>query len=400
MSIKLLPERVYDIISSSKYCVPERYCKYPQAWIHSLEECIMDTLSSHARKSNPINIIFPPIDETYRHYVYTLAYPGGKVFYVGKGLGNRIDLHELEALGRRKVSNPHKVNAIKKVWKEGGQIIKTKLAFFQTHEEAIAYEIALIFFLPDLTNISDGGEGPNITDEDRERKRRYAIENKTWIKMVQSNIGRKISEETREKKRLAGLGRRHSEETKKKLSKVRRGKKRTHVETEETKRKRVESRKGFKYSEESRKKMSESQKKREHLPHTQEAKDKIRAASLKHRHTEETRQKLSEMKSEFHNNRRASIKEIRLKYWRELRGMTQQELADISHVSRDAIWKIELGKNLPRPKTLQKLANALDIPLEQLEIKIDTDVSQLQFGFDSITQMQFDFDIEIGEENV
>ena len=30
-------------------------------------------------------------------YVYTLAYPDGKVFYVGKGSGYRIDQHEMEA---------------------------------------------------------------------------------------------------------------------------------------------------------------------------------------------------------------------------------------------------------------------------------------------------------------
>lgn len=30
-------------------------------------------------------------------YVYTLAYPDSKVFYVGKGTGKRIDDHEREA---------------------------------------------------------------------------------------------------------------------------------------------------------------------------------------------------------------------------------------------------------------------------------------------------------------
>ena len=32
------------------------------------------------------------------YYVYTLAYPDGTVFYVGKGSGNRIQHHEQEAL--------------------------------------------------------------------------------------------------------------------------------------------------------------------------------------------------------------------------------------------------------------------------------------------------------------
>lgn len=169
MAINWLPKRSYGIINSSKYRVAPALLKQPRAWTNLDWKFVMDTLPSHGRKSNHINILFPPINKTYRHYVYTLAYPNGKVFYVGKGVGNRIDAHELEALGTRKAGNPHKINAIKKVWREGGQIIKTKLAFFQTHEEAIAYEIALIFFMPDLTNISDGGEGANITDEDREK---------------------------------------------------------------------------------------------------------------------------------------------------------------------------------------------------------------------------------------
>jgi len=32
------------------------------------------------------------------HYVYTLAYPDRKIFYVGKGQRNRIDEHEQEAM--------------------------------------------------------------------------------------------------------------------------------------------------------------------------------------------------------------------------------------------------------------------------------------------------------------
>jgi hypothetical protein len=46
-----------------------------------------------------------------KYYVYTLAYPGsmdGAVFYVGKGSGNRIDLHEVAAAGKLYDANQHK----------------------------------------------------------------------------------------------------------------------------------------------------------------------------------------------------------------------------------------------------------------------------------------------------
>ena len=40
-------------------------------------------------------ILFP--QPTKKYYVYTLAYPYGEVFYVGKGIGDRLHRHEYEA---------------------------------------------------------------------------------------------------------------------------------------------------------------------------------------------------------------------------------------------------------------------------------------------------------------
>src|SRR5260370_8113110 len=96
-----------------------------------------------------------------RHYVYTYAYPDGRVFYVGKGVRDRIHRHERDALLSRNI-NPYKENVIRKILADGGRVIKAKLAYFKTHEQALASHIALIFFLnatDSLTNLTPGGDG-------------------------------------------------------------------------------------------------------------------------------------------------------------------------------------------------------------------------------------------------
>lgn len=103
-------------------------------------------------------------------YVYTLAYPDGKVFYVGKGTGNRIDDHERQArIGIRS----HKCSVIRKIWKEGGQVLRQKVAFFDTEDEAYQFEIHLIAFFggkEELTNKADGGEGGSRPGAGRPRR--------------------------------------------------------------------------------------------------------------------------------------------------------------------------------------------------------------------------------------
>jgi DNA-binding XRE family transcriptional regulator len=92
------------------------------------------------------------------YYVYTLAYPTGEVFYVGKGIRGRINLHEAEA---RKGVNSHKCNIIRKIWREGGEVIKTKVYEGLSEEEAFEYERMLIaaYGRKNLVNLTDGGEG-------------------------------------------------------------------------------------------------------------------------------------------------------------------------------------------------------------------------------------------------
>lgn len=102
-----------------------------------------------------------------KFYVYTLSYPDETPFYVGKGQfsegGDRINAHEAEARGTKRVTNPHKVRVIQKIWREGGEVLKDKVTFFESEERALFFEQWLIRILRlsgiKLTNLTDGGEG-------------------------------------------------------------------------------------------------------------------------------------------------------------------------------------------------------------------------------------------------
>ncbi len=102
-------------------------------------------------------------------YVYVYSYPDGYlssegtdlsgiVFYVGKGKGNRIIQHDSE-VKRGTRHNPYFSNTLQKIWDMGKLPERKKVAVFPTDEEAYMYEIALIFFMRGLTNLTDGGVG-------------------------------------------------------------------------------------------------------------------------------------------------------------------------------------------------------------------------------------------------
>jgi len=50
---------------------------------------------------------------------------------------------------------------------------------------------------------------------------------------------------------------------------------------------------------------------------------------------------------------------------RELRSLSQRELADKSGVDASTINRLEKGMRKPWPRTLRKLADTLDIPVEK-----------------------------------
>lgn len=96
-----------------------------------------------------------------RYYVYELAmgFPDplhplhvlhGSVFYVGKGVGDRIDAHERETrarlIGKQKRRRwgmselSHKNKVILWLWDNGGEVLKNKVRTHMTEDVAYAYE--------------------------------------------------------------------------------------------------------------------------------------------------------------------------------------------------------------------------------------------------------------------
>ncbi len=228
-----------------------------------------------------------------KHYVYTLAYPesmGGAVFYVGKGMGKRIDQHELEAQRENPV-NPYKCNVIRNIWASGEQVVKTKLAHFDTHEEAIQYEIALIFFMDGLTNLTYGGDGNVgwIPSEDTRRKLGEArkvhwLSDEYRQKMIDGRKGRKLSEEARHKISEGHKGIKHTEEEKRKISEANKGRIAPHKgtpHTEEAKRKMSEAHKTSPLAKESRRKTAEARRGCKRPPRSEEWSRNIREALKK-----------------------------------------------------------------------------------------------------------------------
>src|SRR5690242_15985045 len=92
------------------------------------------------------------IPETARYYVYTLAYPDGTVFYVGKGTGARMDAHEKEAKGGY---TSKKCDIIRQIWAQGGQVMKTKVYQTESASDALQYEhdLILAYGLDSLANV-------------------------------------------------------------------------------------------------------------------------------------------------------------------------------------------------------------------------------------------------------
>ncbi len=63
---------------------------------------------------------------------------------------------------------------------------------------------------------------------------------------------------------------------------------------------------------------------------------------------------------------------LKVKFERQKKGLSQEELAFKAELSRNAIWKIESGRVSPTIATLEKIAQALDIDFATL-----TDVTKV-----------------------
>ena len=56
----------------------------------------------------------------------------------------------------------------------------------------------------------------------------------------------------------------------------------------------------------------------------------------------------------------------KLRQLRKKRVLTLQELADLAGITYNSVWRLEHGKHGARPATLRKLAEALNVPVEEL----------------------------------
>ena len=91
-------------------------------------------------------------------YVYTLRDHLGAIFYVGKGCGPRIHVHEKEA----KRGKPSPVcQRIREIWSQRGSVVKNKVFVTSVCSEAFTRESEMILLLgiENLCNRIPGGFG-------------------------------------------------------------------------------------------------------------------------------------------------------------------------------------------------------------------------------------------------
>lgn len=69
---------------------------------------------------------------------------------------------------------------------------------------------------------------------------------------------------------------------------------------------------------------------------------------------------------------------VKLKYWRKRRALTLRDITAKTGLSSQTLVRIEQGHE-PRPSTLRKLAEALDVPLDDLiEVEEETSGEQAE----------------------
>lgn len=140
-----------------------------------------------------------------KHYVYIhFKKDNLEPFYIGKGIGNRLNRRSSRNKFWHSVVNKH-------------DFVADYLKYFESNKEALRYEIEMIALFRKegfkLANLTDGGEGTTgITRSNKTRKL-----------LSDLNKGKSMLEVTRKAINKANTGRKHSEETKRKLSEARKG---------------------------------------------------------------------------------------------------------------------------------------------------------------------------------
>jgi hypothetical protein len=184
-----------------------------------------------------------------RFYVYALLdprkpgeYKYGDIsfsyepFYIGKGTGYRIYSHIFLSNIKRN-RNPHKVNKIKSIEKNGLSVIKLKIIDNIEEELALKIEKNIIEIIGrhnqkegPLTNIDEGGRKcPKMTQKIKNRISRTNKNKYSSGEIIHPWLGKKHSDATKIKisQNHSNFwdGRKHSNETKTKMKKSHEGKK-------------------------------------------------------------------------------------------------------------------------------------------------------------------------------
>lgn len=129
---------------------------------------------------------------TKKWYVYLLCDPDTEQpFYVGKGTGNRMGIHERE-LQTMVDGNPAKKRIIKQILASGKEVLKKKVAEFQNETDAYIYEWAMINLYGErLVNIRDNGKARRVDPPAKPSQPRMKFYN---VKDLQEVLG--LSERT------------------------------------------------------------------------------------------------------------------------------------------------------------------------------------------------------------
>lgn len=173
-----------------------------------------------------------------KYYVYQLRLENSKLpFYIGKGCGNRRNVHLMQCSLKRP---SHKNHTILKAMRDGVRVVVEIIHQNLTNAEAVELEMSEIRNRGRmdngtgyLTNHTDGGDGTpgHIKSEDHRRK--ISMANRGKVRTAEQRLtyskasrGRKLSPEHVERIRKMNTGRKASDETKAKMKATRVGKKR------------------------------------------------------------------------------------------------------------------------------------------------------------------------------
>jgi hypothetical protein len=116
-------------------------------------------------------------------YVYELVDPrDGKVFYIGKGQGERAWRHESDVRAGTVGNNWNRFHKIKAIIASDLAVEVRIVKEFDVESEAYNFEMILISSTPGLTNISSGGEIMRHMFKRPKRADKHVSEINEWLK--------------------------------------------------------------------------------------------------------------------------------------------------------------------------------------------------------------------------